>query len=181
MNRFIKTLTLVALAALLIPTLVGAQSADDPAATCDATLITLLLVTIQNYDYQPPAALEQYAFGPYSDQPTTSDSDALTVRQQAEDRVSQAAQTFEEEGYPGIAREIGNMSDVVGDVAEAGESLLEAGEAALQAGQSALTGTDDETGEMPLGVRPGEPETCTALRRNLVSFLYVQLTANGTE
>jgi hypothetical protein len=181
MNKAIKYLVVLVMLAIWTTSAVMAQSDDEQAtATCDATLVTLLLVAIENYNYQPPQALDLYAFGPYSDKPVSSEPEAPTVREQAEARVAEAAQTVGEGGFPGIAREIGELSDTVGDIAEMGSNLLEAGQAALEAGRDALEGTES-VGEMTLGALPGESDICTELRRDLVSFLFVNLTAEDPE
>lgn len=181
MNRALKYLVVLALIAIWTSSAVMAQSGDEQTtATCDATLVTLLLVAIENYSYQPPQTLDQYAFGPYSDKPVSSEPEAPTVREQAEARVAEAAQTVGEGGFPGIAREIGELSDTVGDIAEMGSNLLEAGQAAFEAGRDALEGTES-VGEMTLGALPGESDVCTELRRDLVNFLFMNLTAAEPE
>lgn len=159
---------------------VSGALAQEQVATCDATLITLLIVAIEHDEYRPPMPLDRYDFGPYSDKPVSSAPEAPTVREQAEARVAQAAETVEDGGFPGIAREIGELADTVGDLAEAGSSLLEAGQAAFEAGRAALEGTE-QVGEMTLGALPGEPAVCTELRRDLVNFLFTQMTVTGSE
>jgi hypothetical protein len=183
MNKAIKYLVVLALVALCTTSAVIAQSDDERVmATCDATLVTLLLVAIENYDYQPPQTLDQYAFGPYSDKSVSSEPEAPTVREQAEARVAEAAQTVGEGGFPGIAREIGELSDTVGDIAEMGSNLIDAGQAAFEAGRDALEGTESESvGEMTLGALPGESDVCTELRRDLVNFLFMNLTEADPE
>ena len=181
MNKAIKYLVVLAMLAIWTASAVMAQSDDEQAtATCDATLVTLLLVAIENYNYQPPQSLDQYAFGPYSNKPVSSEPEAPTVREQAEARVAEAAQTVGEGGFPGIAREISELSDTVGDIAEMGSNLLEAGQAAFEAGRDALEGTES-IGEMTLGALPDESEVCTVLRRDLVNFLFINLTAADLE
>ena len=181
MNKAIKYLVVLAMLAIWTASAVMAQSDDEQAtATCDATLVTLLLVAIENYNYQPPQGLDQYAFGPYSNKPVSSEPEAPTVREQAEARVAEAAQTVGEGGFPGIAREISELSDTVRDIAEMGSNLLEAGQAAFEAGRDALEGTES-IGEMTLGALPDESEVCTELRRDLVNFLFMNLTAADPE
>jgi hypothetical protein len=173
------------IAAFLLFSLSGAalaaQPADEqPVLNCDTTLITLLLIAINDYGYQPPLPLDRYALGPYSDERVSTSPEAPTVRQQAEARVAEAARSVEEGGFPGIAREIEGLSKEIGTLAEAGESLLEAGQAAIEAGRAAFEG-EDEPAEMPLGALPGEAEACTQLRDDLVRFFFARLTAAETE
>lgn len=181
MKKSLNCIITLALLLILPVAALQGQPADDRAAlSCDATLVTLLLVAINDYGYQPPRPLGDYALGPYSDQRISAGVDAPTVRQQAEARVAEAARAAEREGFPGVARELEGISDAVGELAEAGEALLEAGEAAFEAGRAAFE-SSDEPRTMSLGALPDEAAACTELRQDLVNFLFVHLTAAGAE
>src|SRR5687767_15152503 len=100
-------LTLLAFTLVLAPLVVSAQDTRDD-ASCDATLVTLLVVAMQHYGYQPPLRLDFYDFDQYTalvsavagveltDYP--EDTQVVEAGQQASDAVNQAATSAAEGG-----------------------------------------------------------------------------------
>jgi hypothetical protein len=176
-------LTLLAFVLVLAPLAVSAQDTTDM-ASCDATLVTLLVVAIQQYGYQPPLRLDFYDFDQYTalvsaaagveltDYP--EETQVVEAGQQASDAVNQAATSAADSGLPALAEGLNEISDEVGDIASAGQDALEAGEAALNAGAAAIEEHENPT-YLYYGGLPGEAEACAALRTDLVDFMYAQL------
>ena len=176
-------LTLLAFTLVLAPMTASAQE-DIAPASCDATLVTLLIVAIHQYGYQPPLRLDFYDFDQYTalvsavagveltDYP--EETQVVEAGQQAADAVNQAATSAAEGGLPGLAEGLNEISDEVGDIASAGQDALEAGEAALNAGAAALE-EHENPAYLYYGGLPGEVEACASLRTDLVDFMYAQL------
>lgn len=173
---------------LLLPLSAGAQGQEPPTGVrCDATLMTLLLVAIHDYGYQPPLRLEAYDFAQYrplgeavtgQTLPVYSTPSGPGVREQTEQGLQAAATELAQGGLGLIGEGLSAIADEAGAIAEAGQEALQTGAQAIQAGVAAVDARDAErSGMLAYGAVPGEPDACTQLRVDLVDFLWNDLRA----
>lgn len=181
-SRLSMTL-LLALSMLLVtvaPT--AAQETTEP-VTCDATLMTLLLVAVQDYGYEPSTGYAIFNFAQYrplaeviTGQPLPLPNDAVepSAGQQAQSALQDAAADLEARGWGALGQGLADISDEIAAVVEAGDEVLQQGQAAIQAGAEALQNRNE--GELlTYGTVPGQHDYCDLLRVELVDFMTARL------
>lgn len=172
--------------AVVAPQRTAAQESSG-SVRCDATLTSLLLVAISDYDYKSPIALTSFDFGQYTtlvadaadipvEQLAPRPSPTPHIGDQAATAVSQAGNSVGQTGLTDLGSAISNLSDAAKEAANAGQQAVQSGAAAINAGAQAIGSQGAANGPMLLsGAVPGEDPTCTALRNDLITFMFQQL------
>jgi len=173
---------------LLTPFAVHPTTAQDGATepvTCDATLVSLMLLAVRDYGYEPPIRFDIFNYAQYRLLAEAITGQALpepqatlepSSGQQAEAALQGAAADLEARGLGALGEGLANLSDEAGTLVDAGEAALQQGQAAIQAGAEAMqqSGEGDALG---YGNVPGQHEYCDFLRMDLVDFLAARLQA----
>lgn len=163
---------------------VSAQQPTEP-VTCDATLVTLTLLAVRDYGYEPPIRFDIFNYGQYrplaeavtgQTLPEPLATVAPSAGQQAQAAMQGAAADLEARGLGAIGEGLANLSDEAASLVDAGEAALQQGQAALQAGAEALQTSGQGEG-LGYGAVPGQHEYCDFLRVDLVDFLAARLQA----
>lgn len=182
-----KNLLLALVAITLLAALpVSAQEAPEP-ARCDATLVTLLVVALTEYDYTPPMRLDLYDFGEYRtlvasaagvELPERVRAQGPSAGDQAEALVNEAATELAESGLGALGDGLSQISGAIGDVVDAGEEAIAAGQDAIEGGAAALDQRGAAHRDMLVtGALPGEASACGLLRADLLGFMLQRLGA----
>jgi hypothetical protein len=173
-------LVLWLLLAAVVP--LAAQDTTEP-VTCDATLVTLTLLAVRDFGYQPPIRFDIYNYAQYRPLAEAVTGMALpqpqatlepSAGEQARDAFNQAAAELQSQGLGLLGDGLAALSDEAGTIFDAGAAVLQQGQAALQAGADALNNTGDGT-TLTYGSVPGQHEFCELLRVDVVDFLAAQL------
>lgn len=173
-------LVMALLLAAVVP--LAAQDTTEP-VTCDATLVTLTLLAVRDFGYEPPIRFDIYNYAQYRTLAEAVTGMALPVPEatispsageQAEAAFNEAAAELESQGLGLLGEGLAALSDEAGTIFDAGAAALEQGQAALQAGTDALNNTGDST-TLGYGAVPGQHEFCDLLRVDVVDFLAAQL------
>ena len=162
----------------------AAQDTTEP-VTCDATLVSLLLLAVRDYGYEPPIRFDIFNYAQYrplaeaitgQTLPEPQATLAPSAGQQAEAALQDAAVDLEARGLGALGEGLANLSDEAGSLVDAGAAALQQGQAAIQAGAEALqhSGEGDALG---YGAVPGQHDYCDFLRVDLVDFLAARLQA----
>ena len=192
MKRLLSLVSVFALVTLATGQKAAAQTSTEN-IRCDATLTSLLLVAIEDYDYTSPIALTSFDFGQYAalvaeaadipiEQLAPRPSPTPQVGDQAATAVSQAGESVGQTGLTDLGNAISNLSDSAKDAANAGQQAIESGAAAINAGAQAMGSQGANSGPLLVsGAVPGEDPTCTALRNDLITFMFQQLQREAGE
>lgn len=155
-------------------------------ATCDATLVTLLLVGIRDYGYQAPIRLDYYNFAQYrflveaatgTDLPPFLPEDDTATGDQVASLIEQVATQLDLSALPDPETALTpRLDDTAGIVDNSDETNAgtDAIQDAIQVEVDAVQNPGDAD-SLNTGLLPGEPEICSLLRADLVNFLYDHL------
>lgn len=160
----------------------AAQDTTEP-VTCDATLMTLTLLAVRDFDYEPPIRFDIFNYAQYRPLaevvtgmtlPEPQATISASAGDQARVALQDAAADLEARGLGAIGEGLASLSDEAASIFDAGERALQQGQAAIQAGAAAFGSTSDEHG-LGYGNVPGQHDFCALLRIEVVDFLAVQL------
>jgi hypothetical protein len=183
-TRTNRLIALVLILALPVPFTAPAtaQDATQP-ITCDATLVTLMLVAVQDYGYEPPIRFDLFNYAQYRPLAEAISGQALpepqatlspSAGEQAREALQDAAADLEARGLGAIGEGLAGISDELASVVDAGAAALQQGQAAIEAGAAALQNRDDGT-LLTYGTVPGQSEYCDFLRVDLIDFMWQRL------
>lgn len=183
-SRLSRVVALVLALALMIPFAAPAAAQDtNQPVTCDATLMTLMLVAVQDYGYEPPIRFDLFNYAQYrplaesiTGQPLPEPQATLSpsAGDQAQAAIQDAAADLEARGLGAIGEGLSDISDELASVVDVGADALQQGQAAIEAGADALQNRDDG-GLLTYGTVSGQHEYCDFLRVDLVDFMWSQL------